>query len=64
MEALTEKIHIIEGYGARGNVNMDSLTDFPQVIMPPKFKAPEFVKYDCTGDPYAHLCMFCKKMAP
>ena len=32
--------------------------------MPPKFKAPEFVKYDDTKDPYAHLRMFCKKMAP
>ena len=32
--------------------------------MPPKFKAPKFVKYDGTGDPCAHLRMFCKKMAP
>ena len=32
--------------------------------MPPKFKAPEFVKYDGTGDSYAHLRMFYRKMAP
>ena len=32
--------------------------------MPPKFKAPEFVKYDGIGDPCAHLRMFCRKMAP
>ena len=32
--------------------------------MPPKFKAPEFVKYDGTGDPCVHLHMFCRKMAP
>ena len=32
--------------------------------MPPKFKAPEFVKYDGTGDPCAHLHMLCRKMAP
>ena len=32
--------------------------------MPPKFKAPEFVKYDGTGDPFAHLRMFNRKMAP
>ena len=31
--------------------------------MPPKFKAPKFVKYDGTGDPCAHLRMFCRKMA-
>ena len=32
--------------------------------MPPKFKSLEFFKYDGTGDPYAHLHMFCRKMAP
>jgi len=32
--------------------------------MPPKFEAPEFVKYDGMGDPCVHLHMFCRKMAP
>ena len=32
--------------------------------MPPKFKALEFIKYDGTGDPCAHLHMFCRRMAP
>ena len=32
--------------------------------MPPKFKEPKFVTYDGTGDPCAHLHMFCRKMAP
>ena len=64
VETLTKKIRIIEGSSARGSVDLDSLTNFPPVIMPPKFKAPEFVKYDGTGDPCAHLCMFYRKMAP
>ena len=63
VETLIEKIRIIEGFSARGSVDLDSLTNFPLVIMPPKFNAPEFVKYDGTGDPCAHLCMFCRKMA-
>ena len=54
----------MEGSGSRGNVNLDNLTNLPQVIMPPKFKSPEFVKYDGTRDPYAHLRMFYRKMAP
>ena len=57
-------MRIMEGSGSRGNVDLDSLTNLPQVIMPPKFKSPEFVKYDGTRDPYAHLHMFCRKMAP
>ena len=54
----------MEGSSAYGSVDLDSLTNFPQVIMPPKFKAPEFVKYDGTRNPYTHLHMFCRKMAP
>ena len=64
METLVEKIHIIEGFSARGSVDLNSLTNFHQVIMPHKFKALEFIKYDGIGDPYAHLCMFCRKMTP
>ncbi|GKV34678.1 hypothetical protein SLEP1_g43032 [Rubroshorea leprosula] len=29
-----------------------------------KFKLPEFDKYNGTGCPYAHLTMYCRKMAP
>ena len=64
VETLAEKFRIIEGSNTHGSVDLDSLTNFPQVIMPPKFKAPEFVKYDGTRDPCAHLHMFCRKMAP
>ena len=64
VETLAEKLRIIEGSSAHGSVDLDSLTNFPQVIMPPKFKALEFVEYDGIGDPCAHLCMFCRKMAP
>ena len=63
METLAEKLHIIEGSSTHGSIDLDSLTNFPQVIMPPKFKALEFVKYDGTGDPCVHLCMFYRKMA-
>ncbi|XP_075633408.1 uncharacterized protein LOC142605865 [Castanea sativa] len=61
VETLTKKIRIIEGSSARGSVDLDNLTYFLQVIMPPKFTAPEFVKYDGTGDPCAHPYMFCRE---
>ena len=64
VETFTEKMRIMESSCSRGSVNLDSLINFPQVIMPPKFKSLEFVKYDGTGDPCAHLCMFCRNMAP
>ena len=64
VETLIEKICIIEGSSTRGSVNLNSLANFPHVVMPPKFKAPEFVKYDGTRDPCTHLRMFYRKMAP
>ena len=64
METLAEKLRIIKGSNAHKSVDLDSLTNFPWVIMPRKLKAPEFVKYDGTGDPCAHLHMLCRKMAP
>ena len=64
MEIIKEKIHIIQGSSSHGNINFDSLAWFLHIIMPHKFKSLEFVKYDGTGDPYAHLRMFYRKMAP
>ena len=64
VETLAEKLWIIEGSCTHGSVDLDSLTNFSQVIMPPNFNTLEFVKYDGTGDPCAHLHMFCRKMAP
>ena len=64
VETLVEKLCIIKSSSVHGSVDLDSLTNFLQVVMPPKFKAPEFVKYDGTGDPCVHLCMLCQKMAP
>jgi len=64
VETQTEKLCIIEGSSVHGSVDQDNLTNFLQVIMPPKFKAPEFVKYDGTGDPYANLRIFYRKMTP
>ena len=64
VKTLAKKLRFIEGSSAHGSVDLDSLTNFPQVIMPPKFKAIEFFKYDGTGDLCVHLRMFCRKMAP
>ncbi|XP_020222728.1 uncharacterized protein LOC109805146 [Cajanus cajan] len=35
----------------------------PDVVIPPKFKVPEFDKYNENSCPRNHLTMYCKKMA-
>ena len=35
----------------------------PGLVLPTKFKTPDFERYDGTTCPIAHLTMFCRKMA-
>ena len=64
VETLMEKMRIMVSSNTRGHVDLVYLTNFFQVVMPTKFKSTEFVKSEGTGDSYAHLRMFCRKMAP
>ena len=41
---------------------MEELCLVPDVIIPPKFKVPDFDKYKGTTCPKNHLKMYCKKM--
>ncbi|KAE8716079.1 hypothetical protein F3Y22_tig00110156pilonHSYRG00339 [Hibiscus syriacus] len=34
----------------------------PDLVLPPKFKVPDFEKFDGTRCPSAHITMFCRKM--
>lgn len=46
-----------ESEGVRGTTRED-------LCSPPKFKIPNFEKYDGTGDPYAHLRQYIATMGP
>ncbi|KAK7361817.1 hypothetical protein VNO77_03901 [Canavalia gladiata] len=59
---LEERVRAIEG-SSYGLVDASDLCLVPDVIIPPKFKMPEFEKYKGTGCPRSHLTMFCRKMA-
>ena len=43
---------------------MENLCWFPDLIIPPKFKMPDFEKYNGKGDPKLHLNMYIGHMAP
>jgi hypothetical protein len=63
IDSLEEKIRLMQGLNSFGNTNFSSMSWFPNMTMPPKFKAPEFEKYNGRGDPMIHLQMYCRKMA-
>ena len=43
-------------------MDYDSLSLFPDVRLPPKFKMPTLDKFDGTGCPKSHLKMYMKAM--
>ena len=53
----------MEGDDIYGMVDVNRMSLVPDLVLPPKFKMPEFEKYNGTKCPSAHLFMFYRKMA-
>ena len=60
--SLEERLKAIEGTEVFSALGAKELSLVPNLILPPKFKVPDFEKYDGTRCPKAHLIMFCRKM--
>ncbi|TYK16525.1 uncharacterized protein E5676_scaffold21G003390 [Cucumis melo var. makuwa] len=63
LEFLEEKLHAIEGANMYGSINATQLCLISAVAIPPKFKTPDFEKYNGTTCPKSHLVMYCRKMS-
>ncbi|EOY00458.1 Gag-pro-like protein [Theobroma cacao] len=62
-DLLEERLRAIEGVDRFGTMDATELCLVPDVLIPAKFKVPEFEKYDGTKCPMAHITMYCRKMA-
>ncbi|XP_027337055.1 uncharacterized protein LOC113850692 [Abrus precatorius] len=62
LQILEERLRAIEG-SSYGIGEAADLCLVPDVIVPPKFKVPDFDKYKGTTCPKSHLIMYCRKMA-
>lgn len=60
--ALAEKLRILEGHNST-RLSALEMCLVPDVVIPPKFKTPEFEKYKGLTCPNVHLKMYCRKMA-
>ncbi|CAK8562863.1 unnamed protein product [Lathyrus sativus] len=59
---LAEKLRAMEGHNSNSFSALE-LCLVPDVVIPPKFKVPEFSKYKGLSCPNIHLKMYCRKMA-
>ncbi|XP_052481250.1 uncharacterized protein LOC105762226 [Gossypium raimondii] len=59
---LEERIKAVEGAEVFSALSAKELSLVPDLVLPPKFKAPDFEKYDGTRCPKAHLIMFYRKI--
>ncbi|XP_058774221.1 uncharacterized protein LOC131648485 [Vicia villosa] len=60
-KALEERLKVVEGYDTF-DVDALGMCLVPDVVIPPKFKVPDFEKYKGLTCPKNHVRMFCRKM--
>jgi hypothetical protein len=61
--ALEKRIKAIEGNHLCDLVKAVNMCLVPNVVIPKKFRVPEFIKYTGTQCPITHLKAYCNKMA-
>ena len=52
----------MEGTESYHGIDARELNLVPGLVLPHKFKMPEFEKYNGTSSPEAHITMFCRRM--
>ena len=60
---IEERLKAIEGNSSIKGMESFEQSLVPDVVIPHKFKMPNFVKYNEFSYPRAHITMFCRKMA-
>ncbi|KAJ9132712.1 hypothetical protein P3X46_033550 [Hevea brasiliensis] len=60
--ALEERLRAIEGLNMYGSIDVASLRLVLDVVVPPKFKVPDFDKYTGNSDPRIHLATYIAKI--
>ncbi|XP_017423680.1 uncharacterized protein LOC108332894 [Vigna angularis] len=62
LEVFEKRLRAIEGEGSFEFGDARKLCLVPNVVIPPKFRLPEFEKYRGNTCPWSHITMYCRKM--
>ena len=60
---LDERLKVLEGDDIYGVIDATELSLVLDLVIPSKFKVPNFAKYDWTSCPKKYLTMYCRKWA-
>ena len=60
---MKDRLRALQGPVTWKSLGLDDLCLDPEVPVPKKFKVPEFMKYNGSGDPHYHLKSYCTKMS-
>jgi hypothetical protein len=58
MQQMEETLRAIQGTNAYNSTSFSDLCFFPEMQLPPKFRIPDFHKFNGTSDPMAHLRLY------
>ena len=62
LDLIKERLRAVEGFDDYSFADMTDLCLVPDVVIPPKFKVPDFDRYKGMTCPKNHLKMYCQKM--
>jgi len=63
LDLIEERLRVVEGFGDYLFADMTDLCLVPDIVIPPKFKVPDFDRYKGTTCPKNHLKMYYGKMS-
>ena len=59
LDLIEERLRVVEGFDDYSFADMTDLCLVPDVVIPPKFKVPDFDRYKGMTCPKNHLKMYC-----
>ena len=62
LDLIEERLRTVEGFSDYPFADMTDLCLVLDIVIPPKFKVPDFDRYKGTTCPKNHLKMYCRKM--
>ena len=62
LDLIDERLRVVEGFNDYPFTDMTDLCLVLDVVIPPKFKVPDFDRYKVTTCPKNHLKIYCCKM--